>query len=138
MADINKAGVLIIENGNILLCRKKKGTSKLILPGGSIEKGETPQDAIIREVREELGTNVKIQELRYLGTYEDKAAFDNPSINKFVQIVLYAGDITGTPTPSSEISEIIWFNRESDANQLSDIVKNKVLPDLVTRKILDW
>jgi 8-oxo-dGTP pyrophosphatase MutT (NUDIX family) len=138
MADINKAGVLIIRENRFLLCRKIKGTNKLILPGGGIESGETPQDCIIRETHEELGANVQIQRLKYLGTYEDKAAFDDPSINKTVQIILFQGNIKGNPVPSSEISEILWFGPDSETNQLSEIIKNKILPDLVLRKIVNW
>jgi len=32
-------------------------------PGGKIEPGETPQQALIREIREELATEVKVGEL---------------------------------------------------------------------------
>ena len=32
-------------------------------PGGKIEEGETPQEALIREIREELETEIKVGEL---------------------------------------------------------------------------
>ena len=32
-------------------------------PGGKIEPGETPQQAIVREIREELATEIKVGEL---------------------------------------------------------------------------
>lgn len=138
MADINKAGVLITEDNKLLLCRKNDATSKLIIPGGSIEIGETPEECIIREVHEELGKSVILENLVYIGTYEDKAAFDDPNIKKTVQIILYTGKLIGSPTPSSEISELIWFHATSDINELSPIIKNKILPDILDRKIIIW
>ena len=32
-------------------------------PGGKIEEGETPQEALVREIREELDTQIKVGEL---------------------------------------------------------------------------
>jgi 8-oxo-dGTP pyrophosphatase MutT (NUDIX family) len=55
MADIHKAGLLVIENGRILLCRKKHSTPLLILPGGKLERDETAEECLHRECREELG-----------------------------------------------------------------------------------
>jgi len=138
MADINKAGVLITKDDRFLLCRKKDTTSKLIIPGGSIELGENPEECIIREVHEELGDDVQVLELQYLGTYEDNAAYDDPAIHKVVQIILYQAKMAGTPMPSSEISELVWFDSQLDKNELSPIIKNKILPDLIKRKVLNW
>jgi len=138
MADINKAGVLIIEDDKFMLCRKNDTTTKLIIPGGSIEAEESPEDCIIREVCEELGKEVQLSELQYLETYEDIAAYDDPKIQKTVKIILYQAKMTGAPIPSSEIVEIIWFDSNSDINELSPIIKNKILPDIINKKILQW
>ena len=51
---------LIIKDGKIVLIRKGRGayTGKLDLPGGSFEHGETPEETVIREIKEELGRDV--------------------------------------------------------------------------------
>ena len=51
---------LIVKNNRIVLIRKSRGayTGKLDLPGGSFEHGETPEETVIREIKEELGRNV--------------------------------------------------------------------------------
>lgn len=43
-----------IADGKILLCRAKGGSSTY-LPGGHIEFGETGREALVREIREEMG-----------------------------------------------------------------------------------
>ncbi|MFJ4064399.1 NUDIX domain-containing protein [Pseudomonas sp. NPDC089996] len=48
-----RATVLCTQDGKMLLVKKKGG--KWNFPGGAIEQGELPQQAAIRELREEAG-----------------------------------------------------------------------------------
>lgn len=137
MADINKVGALILRDDRILLCRKDRDTSKLILPGGRVEPGESDAECLSRELREELG-DVALDRPEYLGTYEDRAALDDPTAVKTLRLTLYRGDLRGTPTPSSEISELVWFGPHSDRTQLTPVFINWILPDLLARGILLW
>lgn len=56
---------IIIENNNIILVKKNGGPydGKFDLPGGSIEFGETPLEALKRELKEEIGIDLKTCEL---------------------------------------------------------------------------
>ncbi len=137
MADIEKVGMLISRDNRILLCRKNRATSKLILPGGRIEPGERPLECLRREIEEELGA-VTVTELFPIGTYEDIAHFDDPAVQKTLRIQLYGGDLIGDPVPSNEIVELIWFGPTSDLSTLTPIFTRKILPDLMTRGILNW
>ncbi|MBN1270562.1 MAG: 8-oxo-dGTP diphosphatase [Kiritimatiellae bacterium] len=49
--------LFVVRDGKVLLIHKKKGlgAGKINGPGGRIEPGETPKQAAIREVQEELG-----------------------------------------------------------------------------------
>ncbi len=137
--DFDKIGLLIVLNDRILLCRKKDYTSKLILPGGKIEAGEDDITCLKREIKEELGSDNEIIGVpSYVGTYIDKASSDDPKENKFVRIKLYQGNIKHEARPTSEIKEIIWFTQDSEWNDLSPILKNKIFPDLIKRGILKW
>jgi len=58
----------IIENeGYILLIRNTYGHKQWTFPGGHIEKNENPEEAVIREVKEEIG--IQIEDLRLLGKF---------------------------------------------------------------------
>jgi 8-oxo-dGTP diphosphatase len=59
------AGVLI-EHGRVLLTQRKPGThlaGAWEFPGGKVESGENPRDALVRELREELGIETTVHEV---------------------------------------------------------------------------
>ena len=132
MADYHKAGLLYLKDGRVLLCRKKHTTSLLILPGGKLEPGETAEECLRRECREELG-EVEVSNLHYLGDYESSAAGQD---SKTVKIALYAGDLKGNAAAHSEIQELVWFGPRDDAEQLAPSLRHVIFPDLRRRGIL--
>ena len=129
MADYHKAGLLYLKDGRVLLCRKKCGTSLLILPGGKLEPGETAEECLRRECREELG-EVEISGLRHLGDYESPAAGQN---GKTVKVELYRGELQGTPAAHSEIQDLVWFGAGDDEALLAPSLRNVIFPDLRRR-----
>ena len=57
-------GALIVnKEGRILLTKSHKWFDKYTLPGGHIEVGETMKEAVIREVKEEVGLDVEVAEM---------------------------------------------------------------------------
>lgn len=56
---------LIFQDGKVLICQRTKHQTmplKWEFPGGKIEEGEQPRDALRRELEEELGINATIGE----------------------------------------------------------------------------
>lgn len=54
------ADALIVENGKVLLVQQKQPWVYGLwgFPGGHLEPGETPQEAVVREIQEELGAKL--------------------------------------------------------------------------------
>ncbi|QFY88459.2 NUDIX domain-containing protein [Magnetovirga frankeli] len=63
----NAARALLIERGRILLLRKEGG--RFALPGGAQELGETLQQALQRECREEIGSRVEVLRLLHVADW---------------------------------------------------------------------
>jgi NAD+ diphosphatase len=63
------AGVIVDPQGRmvVLVRGKEPGKGKWDLPGGFVDPGETAEDAVQREVREEIG--LEVTALRYLGSW---------------------------------------------------------------------
>jgi 8-oxo-dGTP pyrophosphatase MutT (NUDIX family) len=57
------AGIIIKDGKILLLYRRREGNVYYIVPGGGIEEGETPEQAAIREIKEETNLDVEIDRL---------------------------------------------------------------------------
>jgi len=103
---INAAGAVacIIENndGDILLTRRAFDPSKgkLDLPGGFIDLDETAEDAVKREVKEEL--NLEVTSLQYIGSSPNKYSYGG--------LVYFTLDLGVVDTQIFEISNYTFKN----------------------------
>lgn len=58
------AAIIQRADGRVLACRRRPGKSSAGLwefPGGKVEEGEHPGDALVRELHEELGVSVRVR-----------------------------------------------------------------------------
>ncbi len=60
-------GTLIVDNdGNVLIVKSYKWKDKYSIPGGHVEFGESIEDAVKREVKEEVGLNIGLEKILFV------------------------------------------------------------------------
>ncbi len=69
---IGAAAVIVDGEGRVLLVKQTYGHLNWDLPGGAAEAGESPDETVLREVREETGLDVTV--LHLTGYYHDAEA----------------------------------------------------------------
>lgn len=72
MKTVNVAAAVICEHGRVFATQRGYGENKdgWEFPGGKIEPGETPQQALVREIGEELDTRIAVGELLTVIEYD--------------------------------------------------------------------
>lgn len=94
------AAVILDAKLRVLLVKEAYDRRRWSLPGGALERGETPEDAVIRETLEETGLTVSIDHL--IGTY----SLDNGFTAHAYRCLVEEGRAEVPPT--GEIDEIAW------------------------------
>lgn len=122
------AVVMRDDQGRILLVRKRN-TSRFMLPGGKIEKGESPDQTAVREAHEELAVRLDPSCLTLLGEWTAPAANES---GMTVHGHIYAHPWVEGAAPSGEIDEVLWLTPD-DAHRRDDLAplfRSCVLPVL--------
>ena len=124
------AAVIADASGRLLLVRKR-GTSAFMQPGGKIEPDEEPVDALVRELREELGLAVDPGMASRLGLFSAKAANEPDSTveAELFALTFAAQPIESRPVAAAEIEEMIWL----DPTSIRDIELAPLTRDIVLR-----
>jgi 8-oxo-dGTP diphosphatase len=93
----------LMKDGQVLLGMKKRGfgSGKWNGFGGKLKEGEDPRDAMVREIKEEIGISVLPDRLREMGTLEFKFQ-NNPDWDNFCTIFTLA-EWSGEPSESEEV-----------------------------------
>jgi 8-oxo-dGTP diphosphatase len=88
---------LVTLGERVLLTRERRGDGSVYhsLPGGGVEPGETPHEALARELSEELGCAGSI------GRQVGSCSYPHRSIDATTQYDLYAVRLNDVPTPDS-------------------------------------
>jgi 8-oxo-dGTP diphosphatase len=109
-------GLVTNDAGDILLVRRKRewhkeAHDKWEFPGGKIDFGETPEEAVVREIKEESGYSAKVKGLlpKLLST-----VWEFPDRKSQQILICYVCDIIGGEASLGDhgVSEIKWFTKE--------------------------
>ena len=104
---VSSAVLIVAADGQGLFIRRARdpGKNKLALPGGFIDRGETAENAAIREVREEVG--IQLAEVAFLASFPNLygyRAVDYPVVDLF-----FTASVTSqTARPLDDVTEIVW------------------------------
>lgn len=106
-------GIIKDDQNRILLLEHRYRPDPLAFPAGWLKNGESPLDAIKREIKEE--TNFKVKPIRLLHINSSKKY----SHMEFVVEALY---IDGEFIPSNEVGNYIWVNPQEVSESLNSLV----------------
>ncbi|MBE9576800.1 NUDIX hydrolase [Flavobacterium proteolyticum] len=99
------------------------------LPGGFIDPNETAEEAACREIREELGLNLQVSDLKYVTTSPNNYLYKNvpyKTMDIFYECQL-TSDIIKVEA-EDEIQELIWVKRsEIDLDKIGFVSIRKVI-----------
>ncbi|MBJ6111020.1 NUDIX domain-containing protein [Hymenobacter sp. BT523] len=103
---IDKIAWLHLREGQVLSTRSR-GKDRCYFPGGKRDAGETDQQTLLREIKEELTVDLDPATLEYAGTWEAPAHGHAPDVR--VRMACYYARYAGTLQPAAEIEEVRWL-----------------------------
>jgi len=128
---VHVAGAVIIQNRKLLATQRGHGdyAGWWEFPGGKIKEGETPEAALVREIKEELDAEIDID--RYLATTE----YEYPKSHISMRCYLCA------LAPNSEIqllehSSALWLDRTEIHSVKWLGADLPILDELILQKII--
>ncbi|MGW6850318.1 NUDIX hydrolase [Streptomyces virginiae] len=117
---VSVAGAVVREDGRLLAIRRAdNGTWEL--PGGVLELTEAPEAGVRREVLEETGIEVQVQELT--GVYKN-------TTRGIVALVFRCEPTGGTERTSEESTAVAWLTPDEVAAQMSEVYAIRLLDAL--------
>jgi len=101
---------IIEHEGKILACQRRRGGRFELMwefPGGKIEPGETPEQALARELREELGVNAEI------GREVFRSKYSYAEMREPIELIFFAATVAVEQIENKEFEQVMWRTPES-------------------------
>jgi ADP-ribose pyrophosphatase YjhB (NUDIX family) len=124
---------VILDRSKILLC-KKKGNDYYFLPGGHVEFGETAEQALTRELKEEL--DIETNKIEYIGTIENMFSEDGKKYHELA-LIFFVQPKSLLSISKEDHIDFSWINMNKLAGEHVKPValKNAVLKWLKDKKL---
>lgn len=123
-----RIGGVLIKNNKILLT---KGGNGYTLPGGHSQIGETSQETIVREFKEETGLDVEV--INVISTYENFYKWDEKNCHQlciYYRLKMINENQELVPNPDTKDTKYIWF-------ELKDLKNINLYPVGISDQILN-
>lgn len=98
---------VIVLDGKVVLLERAHSPfeGSWVLPGGLVEPDETAREACVREVNEEVGLDVAVEE--FVGLYDDPGRDERGNVSAAYRCTPVSDD---TPTPREEARQVGTFD----------------------------
>jgi 8-oxo-dGTP diphosphatase len=130
---ITVVAALIRDNGKLLVCQRKRGTSFAMMwefPGGKVRPGETLEQALVRELEEELGTRATI------GSEVYRAQHRYAELSDAIELIFFDAHLDPQKVRNLVFEEILWRD-PSSLPELNFLPADKELIEkLASRRLL--
>ncbi len=134
MKEIHKIAAVVIQDNKFLMVRKV-GKDIWTSLGGKPEENETEEQALIREVKEEV--NCELEIIRKIGDFKAQAVFDDA----IVKLSVFLVKLRGKPKiidPELEEFTFIPKNYKELNIKLPPSIEEQILPLLIKERLLRW
>lgn len=132
MTSKDRVALIIIDGGKILLLhRLKNGEEYYVFPGGGIEEGESAEEAVTREAKEETGFDIKISKK----LWENKNKNNNRTEYYFL-VDKFNGELAteiGGPEQKTQSADNVYHLEWVALDKIKDI---KLLPEEIKQRVL--
>lgn len=118
---VSVAGLVTNDRGDVLLIKSPRRGWEY--PGGMVEPGETFQEALLREIKEEAGIDVEVTGFIGLCKNVEK---------DIVNIDFACKAVGGQLTTSDESLEVLWVNREDALSMVTFPLTRKRLANMLS------
>ncbi|HSW91358.1 MAG TPA: NUDIX domain-containing protein [Candidatus Saccharimonadales bacterium] len=133
--DIYKASGIILKDRKVLV-ERSYGKEFFIHPGGKIESGETPKQALVRELMEEFQIKVDEKDLELFGSYSAPAA-NSPEVDVYMDVFMVK-KWNGEIVPDSEVEEMRWLASDVPMDiKIGSIMEHETLLKLKEANLID-
>lgn len=120
---------LIESRGKLLVCQRRRDSAFGCMwefPGGKVEPGETPQQALERELREEIGVTARVGAELYRTKHKYAEMADA------IELIFFACDVGEAEVKNLDFEQIAWRGPK-DLRAMSFLPADRELIDRLAR-----
>jgi ADP-ribose pyrophosphatase YjhB (NUDIX family) len=117
----------VVFQGGKLLLVQERSDGLWTLPGGWADVGDSPADAVVREIREESGFETRATKL--LALLDRNRHGHPPHVNHIYKVFIQCEIVGGSPTTSHEIQGVGFFAED----EIPDLSLTRTMPSQIAR-----